>query len=43
VCLKKVKFTVEQAIDGFGGECHTLAALPMGKNRFYRRLGGPQG
>jgi len=28
-----------------GGQCHTPAALPLGKTRhpFYRRMGGPQG
>jgi hypothetical protein len=29
---------------GVGGQCYTLAALPLGKNWYplYRRLGGPQ-
>jgi hypothetical protein len=30
---------------GVGGQCHTLAALPLGKTQYplYRKLGGLQG
>ena len=30
---------------GMGGQCHTLAALPLGKTWYplYKRLGRPQG
>jgi hypothetical protein len=33
------------AVDGVGGKCHALAALPLGKTWYTlcRRLGGPQG
>ena len=37
---KKAKFTVEQAVDGVGGECHTLAALPLGKRPGTNSTGG---
>jgi hypothetical protein len=32
-------------LDGVGGRCHAVAALPPGKSRYalYRSLGGPQG
>jgi len=37
--------SLTSALDGVGGQCHALAALPPGKTRYplYRRLGGPQG
>jgi hypothetical protein len=37
---KKVKFTVEQAVDGVGGECHTPTTLPLGKRPSTNRTGG---
>ena len=37
--------SLTSALDGVGGQCHTLAALPPGKSRYplYGRLGQPQG
>jgi hypothetical protein len=37
--------SLTSALDGVGGQRHTLAALPPGKTRYplYRRLGGAQG
>ena len=31
---------MEQAVDGVGGECHTLAALPLGKRPGTNCTGG---
>jgi len=41
----KLKFTLEQVLDGVGGQRHASAALLPEKTRYplYRRLGGPQG
>ena len=43
MCSSTLSLT--SALDGVGGQRHTLAALPPGKTRYplYRRLGGPQG
>ena len=37
--------SLTSALDGVGGQRHTLVALPPGKTRYplYRRLGGPTG
>jgi len=36
---------ITSALDGVGGLCHALAALPMGNTRYpsNKRLGGPHG
>ena len=37
--------SLTSALDGVGGQCHTMAALPPGTTRYplYRGLSGPQG
>jgi hypothetical protein len=37
--------TLTLTLDGVGGQCHALAALPQGKTLYplYRRMGWPQG
>ena len=39
----KLKFTLEQVLDGVGGQRHASAALPPGKTRYPLYRGGHQG
>jgi hypothetical protein len=43
VDIKLYSFCLTSALGGLGGQRHAPAALPPGKTRYHRRLGGPQG